>query len=230
MTLDLSRVKALCFDVDGTLRDTDDLYVNRLAAYLKFIRPLLAGRDPKIVARRVIMAVEDPGNLVLDLADRLGIDNLTARLLRTIERPRQPKIFQSPIIPGVAQMLEALRSRYPMAVISARGEIPTLEFLACHALTGFFQVVVTGQTCERAKPHPMPVLWAAEHLGVPPQACLMIGDTTVDIRAGRAAGAQTVGVLCGFGTQGELVKAGAHLLLKSTPDLADYLRQHEPGT
>jgi HAD superfamily hydrolase (TIGR01509 family) len=228
MTLDLPRVRALCFDVDGTLRDTDDLYVDRLAGYLKFIQPFLPGRDPKIVARRAIMAVEDPGNLVLDLADRLGIDNLTARLLQAIERPRQRKFFKAPMIPGVAQMLEALRSRYPMAVISARGARSTLDFLEYHALTGFFDVIVTGQTCERAKPHPMPVLWAAEHLGVPPETCLMIGDTKVDIRAGRAAGAQTVGVLCGFGTEAELIQAGAQLLLKSTPDLADYVLQHDP--
>ncbi len=229
MTLDLSRVKALCFDVDGTLRDTDDLYVDRLGGYLKSIRPLLAGRDPKIVARRMIMAVEDPGNLVLDLADRLGIDDLAARLLKALERPRQRKPIQSPAIPGVMEMLEALHSRYPMAIISARGQLSTLEFLEYHALTGFFQVVVTGQTCERAKPHPMPVMWAAEKMGILPEMCLMIGDTKVDIRAGRAAGAQTVGVLCGFGTAEELVKAGANLLLKSTADLADYLRQHEPG-
>ena len=39
-------------------------------------------------------------------------------------------------------------------------------------------------------------------MGVAPRDCLMIGDTTIDIRTGRAAGAQTVGVLCGFGTEG----------------------------
>ena len=51
--------------------------------------------------------------------------------------------------------------------------------------------------------------------------CLMIGDTTVDIRAGKAAGAQTVGVLCGFGTERELRRAGADLILQSTADLME---------
>ena len=49
-----------------------------------------------------------------------------------------------------------------------------------------------------------------------PAACLMVGDTTVDIRMGRAAGAQTVGVLCGFGDERELSRAGADDILPET--------------
>jgi phosphoglycolate phosphatase-like HAD superfamily hydrolase len=60
-------------------------------------------------------------------------------------------------------------------------------------------------------------------MGVDPGACLMIGDTSFDIRAGRAAGAQTVGVLCGFGQEAELHRQGADLILPTTPHLADIL-------
>ena len=58
---------------------------------------------------------------------------------------------------------------------------------------------------------------------MPPDACLMIGDTTVDIRAGHAAGAQTVGVLCGFGEERELRRRGADLILQSTAQVAQLL-------
>ena len=51
----------------------------------------------------------------------------------------------------------------------------------------------------------------------------MIGDTTVDVRAGHAAGAQTVSVLCGFGEEEELRNKNPHLILPSTADLADTL-------
>jgi len=60
-------------------------------------------------------------------------------------------------------------------------------------------------------------------LGLPPEACLMVVDTTVDIRAARAAASQSVGVLCGFGERGELERAGADLLLESTPELVAVL-------
>ncbi len=60
-------------------------------------------------------------------------------------------------------------------------------------------------------------------MGVQPANCLMIGDTTVDIRAGKAAGAQTVGVLCGFGEEPELRRLGADEILETTSELANLL-------
>ena len=55
----------------------------------------------------------------------------------------------------------------------------------------------------------------------------MIGDTTMDIRCGKSAGAQTVGVLCGFGTERELLQAGANLILRTTSDLLGVLQPSE---
>ncbi len=60
-------------------------------------------------------------------------------------------------------------------------------------------------------------------MDVPATSCLMVGDTVVDIITGKKAGAQTVGVLCGFGEKKELERAGADLILDSTADLMDYL-------
>ena len=51
----------------------------------------------------------------------------------------------------------------------------------------------------------------------------MVGDTTVDMQTARAAGAQAVGVLCGFGTEDELVREGADLVLATTSDLLGVL-------
>ena len=76
---------------------------------------------------------------------------------------------------------------------------------------------------KHTKPFPDPIFWAAEQMGVPAANCLMIGDTTVDIRAGRSAGAQTVGVLCGFGEEFELRQRGADEILETTPKLAGLL-------
>jgi phosphoglycolate phosphatase len=58
----------------------------------------------------------------------------------------------------------------------------------------------------------------------------MVGDTTADIIAGKSAGLQTVGVLCGFGERTELARAGADLILPSTADLADLFLGPDSGT
>ncbi len=217
MPLEIPRIRALCFDVDGTLSDTDDLYVRKLSRPLRLLTPLLPGRDPRRLARWLVMRAETPGNALYALADSIGLDDLLYRWFSRRPPSGGPAHFL--LIPGVRPMLERAARRYPLAVVSARGEYSTRQFLEQYDLDGFFQVVVTAHTCKRTKPSPEPLLWAAQHLGVPPEACLMVGDTTVDIRAGLAAGAQTVGVLCGFGERAELERAGAHAILESTAGL-----------
>jgi HAD superfamily hydrolase (TIGR01509 family) len=224
MPLDLTRIRALCFDVDGTLRDTDDQMVQQLADLLKPVSFLLPGQDTQLSARRIIMYMEGPSNFVKGLIDTLGIDGPLARLGDRFSKPcDQPKTQPPLIVPGVREMLAALSRRFPLAIVSARGQRSTQIFLDCHELSPFFQIVVTGETCEHTKPYPDPILYAAGRMNVPPEECLMIGDTTVDIRAGRAAGSQTVGVLCGFGQEDELERAGADLILPTTAALTDHL-------
>ena len=224
MPLDVSLVRAVCFDVDGTLRDTDDQWVERLTQLLRPMAALSKRRDVRLLARKIVMGLEDPGNLAYHLADRLGIDNLAATASNRLGKRRRRfpgKIH--PMIPGVQEALNKLRQRYPLAIVSARGESETRSFLDTYQLTPLFQIIVAGQTCRHTKPYPDPVLWAAQQLDLPPSACLMVGDTTVDIRAGKAAGAQTVGVLCGFGEEIELRRAGADLILDSTSELPAHL-------
>jgi HAD superfamily hydrolase (TIGR01509 family) len=123
------------------------------------------------------------------------------------------------LIDGVERMLKQLYPIYPLTIVTARGQRSTLDFLDHFGLSHYFRVIVTAQTCRHTKPYPDPLFFVAEQLGVSPADCLMVGDTTVDIRAGKAAGAQTIGVLCGFGEPDELSKLGADMLLPSTADL-----------
>jgi HAD superfamily hydrolase (TIGR01509 family) len=223
--LDLSRIRALCFDVDGTLRDTDNQYVDALARRLRWARFLFPAGDPAPFARKAVMALESPGTFLYSLPDRLGIDLQVAALSEAIERrlpPRAARHFT--LIPGARETLIAVGRRYPLAIVSARDARNTLAFLRQFDLEALFVCVATALTCRHAKPFPDQIVWAAQQMGVSPSACLMIGDTTVDVRAGRAAGAQTVGVLCGFGEEKELRRAGADVILPGTADLPALLQ------
>lgn len=222
--MDWQRVKALCFDVDGTLSDTDDLYVQRTTKVLQWFRFALLGRDPKQVARNLVMRAETPGNTLYKLADHLGIDDWFSKFSARITRDAAPAHNAGfLLIPGVDDLLRALHNRYPMTVVSARGQNSTLAFLRQYDLEKYFAAIATGRTCRYTKPYPDPILWAARQMGIAPENCLMIGDTVVDIQAGQAAGAQTVGVLCGFGELDELQTAGANVILQSTANLSEFL-------
>jgi len=225
MALDCERIRGLCFDVDGTLNDTDDQFVLKLARWLHPFRFLFPKRDPKPFSRHMVMLTETPANFFFGLPDRLGIDDEIAAWRDSIYRKGLGKT-QHPfsMIHGILEMLENLQQKYPMSIVSARGQRTTQIFLNQFDLGKYFCAVATAQTCEHTKPFADPILWAADKMGVAPENCLMIGDTTVDILAGKAAFAQTVGVLCGFGTQRELQKTGADLIINSTSDLVSILR------
>ncbi|MFH2102788.1 MAG: HAD family hydrolase [Chloroflexota bacterium] len=228
MPLDLTRIRALCFDVDGTLSDTDDVLVNRLAGMLRRFHFLFPKRNPSHVARRMVMAGEAPANFLIGIPDRVGLDDEIFALVDWIARHTYSSPRHFWLIPGVKEMLTGLSKRYPMAVVSARDARTTGQFLEQFELHPLFRCVASAQTCRYTKPYPDPILWAAEQMGVPAADCLMIGDTSVDIRAGVAAKAQTLGVLCGFGEQAELRRHGADMVLATTAELAQVLEE-EPG-
>ncbi len=224
MSLDLHRIKALCFDVDGTLSDTDDLYKQKILHFL----PKFLFRDPDHAARRFVMWAEAPGNALLGIADTLGIDDEMTAVINWMSRHRHRSSKKFLLVPGVDTLLAQLQGKYPMSVVSARDEKGTMRFLEQFELVKYFDAIVTGLSAKYTKPYPDPVLLAARKMGVHPEQCLMIGDTTMDMRAGKSAGAQTVGVLCGFGEEEELLRFGADAILESTKDLGGLLELKSP--
>jgi phosphoglycolate phosphatase len=238
MALELDRVRALCFDVDGTIADTDDHLVAQIAAVLD-AAPLVSGRRAERLARQIVMGAETPVHAAYAMLDRLGLDvpvsRLRARLRAAKQRGLDPSNVRNieaadevphDMVAGVQEMLKKLAGRYPMCTISTGGAPRVQRFLEHYGVQQLFQAVIGAQTTRRMKPHPEPLFFAANAMGVKPEECLMIGDTTIDIRTGVSAGAQTVGVLCGFGTEAELRRTGAGLILRTTSDLLPVL---EPG-
>ena len=221
MTVDLEKIEAILFDLDGTLIDTDNAAVERLADNL---RPLFGDRAGNI-ARQFMMKMETPGNWFIRGLDALGLDEPAASLTDWLRRRRgisSASDFQ--LIAGVEETISALKERYALAIVTTRSRYQIAQFLTQFpSLDAAFDVTCGLQDTRRLKPHPEPVLLAAERLGVLPKNCLMVGDTTVDIRAAIEAGAMALGVLCGFGVREELELAGAHLILESTSELLEVL-------
>jgi phosphoglycolate phosphatase len=224
MPFDPARVRAICFDVDGTLSDTDDQLVGRIAEFLDRL-PLLSGKSAKQLARRIVMDAETPVNTVYGLSDRLGIDDELAQVRSYLDRIKttEPAPIEHLVVPGIDEMIQALAAHFPMCAISTGGAERVADFFDHFDIREPFTALVTAQTTERMKPYPDPVLYAAEQMGVRPEECVMIGDTVVDMLAGKAAGAQAIGVLCGFGTEDELRRDGADLIVDVTPDVVDVL-------
>lgn len=217
----VQQLEAILFDMDGTLIDTDDQVVERLAQRL---RPFFRHRAHP-AARWLLMQTETPGNALVTMLDWLRLDEPLMGFTDWLRRRRG--IYAAPefrLIPGVAEMLVQLNGRYRLGIVTTRSRYHIHCFLEQFpTIAPFFEVTLGLQDTRRLKPHPAPLRKAAQTLNLSPGTCLMVGDTTVDILSARRAGVYSVGVLCGFGERYELERAGAHAVLDSTADLAQFL-------
>ncbi|MGI9540337.1 MAG: HAD family hydrolase [Miltoncostaeaceae bacterium] len=100
---------------------------------------------------------------------------------------------------GMPELLEDLRAagRRLGIVTSKSGPVVELAWDVL-PLSHHFEVVVSSETTDRHKPHPEPVHRALAEHGVGPHEAVMVGDSPFDLRAGKAAGADTIGVTWGF--------------------------------
>ena len=227
MGIQIEKIQAVLFDIDGTLSDSDDLMVQKVERLLKPFTYFISTEKRHAAARWLVMTAESPGNFIYNLADRFDLDSLFIRTLNKLSMKKKHRIKQQWIIPGTKALLAQLSGTYLLGVVSARDRASTMAFINHFEIENYFLVIVTSQTCRHTKPFPDPLIFAADKLGIEPHNCLMVGDTTVDMRAAKLAGMQAVGVLCGFGRENELMRAGADVILPTPTDLHQELFSHE---
>jgi phosphoglycolate phosphatase len=118
------------------------------------------------------------------------------------------------LYPGIRPFLDKLQSAgMKMAVVTNKPHRFTLLLLEGLALSGYFPVVIGGDSLPQKKPDPRPVWRAMEELAAAPQSTILIGDHHTDLAAGRAAGIRTCFCAWGIGQDGGL----AHDFRAATP-------------
>ncbi len=106
---------------------------------------------------------------------------------------------RSCLFPGVSECLTYLASaNYRLGCVTNKAERFTLPLLKTMGILEYFEIVISGDALPRQKPHPMPLLHAAEAVGVTPAQSLMVGDSKSDVEAARAAGFQIVCMSYGY--------------------------------
>ena len=99
--------------------------------------------------------------------------------------------------PGVKETLEGLNG-YKKAVISNKREAFSIKVLKALDLLKFFDLVIGSDSTSEKKPSPIPVLHALSTFGLNTNDAVMVGDSNLDIAAGKAAGVKTIGVTYGY--------------------------------
>lgn len=204
-TLDLSTIRAVAFDLDGTLVDS----LPDLAAAANAMR---AAFDlPPLPQERIQSHVGDGiGSLVhralTDSRDGQAAATDWERGYAFFVRHYHEHLDEgTTIYPGVVDALALLRTlQLPLAVVTNKSERLALPLLERLGLRDYFSLVIGGDTLAERKPSAMPLLHTAQVLGVPPAALLMVGDSANDVLTARAAGSPVVAVDYGYADAMEL--------------------------
>jgi phosphoglycolate phosphatase len=213
-------VKAVLFDLDGTLLDTLD----DLAAAVNRALISLGCPAHSVEAYRTFVG-DGAATLIRRALPKDAAPSLHSRALAAfVEDYREHMIVETAPYPGVPELLDALSSLgTPMAVVSNKPDAMT-QTLRDELLGSWSFGFVAGQR-EGApkKPDPEIALQAARALGAEPSQCFFVGDSDVDITTGRRAGMIAVGVSWGFRGAKELEAAGAASVIDHPQELLDLL-------
>jgi phosphoglycolate phosphatase len=213
-------LRAVLFDMDGTLLDTAPDMVGALNALRREadLEPLLYEAVRPTVSHGAARVVKS------------GFPDATAEGAAALQK-RFLEIYRGALsrgtrlFPGMAEVLDSLAARRLKAGIVTNKPAwltdPLLEQLGLRAR---FDCVVSGDTLAERKPHPLPLLHAAQLAGAGPGECIYVGDAERDVQAAHAAGMPALVANYGYLQAGEDTAAwGADGYLERALDLLDWL-------
>lgn len=218
---DLSTLRAFAFDLDGTLADSiPDLTAaaNHMRAQLG-MEPLNADRIRSHVGDGIASLVH---RALTDDHDGQAPEELWETGYRLfIQHYREHLSEQTALYPGVKTGLQLLRTlQLPLAVITNKSERLTIPLLQKLGISDEFSLILGGDSLTEKKPSGLPLIHASERFNIEPHELGMVGDSTNDVLAARAAGAYAIVVSYGYQEPATL---GADLIIDDITHLYDML-------
>jgi len=185
--------RAILFDLDGTLADT----APDLAAALNRLRAD-QGLEPVPLERlRPFASAGARGLVHAGLGVKPGDEDYEALRTAFLEAYRENTCVETRLFPGIPELLAALAARgIPWGIVTNKATRFTDRIVEALGLAP--ACVVCGDTTEHIKPHPAPLLHAAEQLQLPAGACTYLGDDLRDVQAALAAGMRAIAVGWGY--------------------------------
>ena len=213
-------MKALIFDLDGTLVDT--VYAHTLAWQRVF-----AAAGFAVPAYLISSRIGMNGELFVRSALREIGETVTEEQSADL-RKRHGEVYLEILpsrtpLPGAVEILRSLRERdIPHAIATSGKPSSIKESLDALQFEGE-TAVVDASDVTQGKPHPEVFLVAAKKIGIAPEDCLVVGDAVWDVLAARRADMWCAAVLSGGNERAELLQSGAYRVFRDVGELHENL-------
>ncbi len=216
--------KLVMIDVDGTLVDSvpdlaycvDQMMISlgRPARGEERVRHWVGNGVPRLVERALTGELEGfPSQQAFDKAYPIFLDLYA-----------QNSSVRSTLYEGVIEGLDYLKSKgYLLGCVTNKAEQFTLPLLKSLGIIDYFGIVISGDTLEKKKPDPLPLIHSANFFNINPNECLMLGDSVSDVKAARAASFQIICMSYGYNHGNNIADENPDLVIDSMKQLRDYL-------
>lgn len=208
-------MKAVIFDLDGTLLDT----LKDIALSVNHVLQSLGREEIPIDKYRYLVgegALALMKNAMPDADESLHVKALELfEKHYALQFDKNTKMYE-----GISKMLTFFSARgYKMAVLSNKPDSFTKKCVLKYLRNWKFDAVFGVRQGVPKKPHPQGVYDILEILGVKPEKCLYVGDTSIDMITAKSANIPSIGVLWGFRDKEELLAHGAKYIVKTPNEL-----------
>ena len=129
--------------------------------------------------------------------------------------------------PGVVEGLQRLKARgFHLACITNKAEAFTLPLLRDLHLDKYFELILSGDSLPKQKPDPLPLLHACKHFGITPDHGVLVGDSSTDVKAARAADMPVICVTYGYNHGHDIRESHPDAVVHSLTELDAYLQPY----
>ena len=216
--------KLIMIDVDGTLVDSVPDLAFCVDQMMIELGLQLCGEE------RVRNWV---GNGIPKLIERALIDKLDKESISKVYEVAYPiflKLYsdnsaiRSRLYDGVKEGLDYLKSKgYLLGCVTNKAEQFTNPLLKKMGIYNDFRLIISGDTLDKKKPDPFPLLHGANFFNMQPNECLMLGDSVSDVRAARAAGFDIICMSYGYNHGNNIEDENPDLVIDSMDQLKEHL-------
>ncbi len=185
-------IKAVLFDLDGTLLDTHDLILESMQ---HAVREVLREEIPP--ARLMAKVGQPLSTQMWDFTKDQGLHDELLRVYRAYNAVKHDGMVRP--FEGVEDTLSALRAEgLPLGVVTSKRHEAAMQGLQLFGLDAYLDCMIGSDDWPEHKPDPGPVVRGAELLGLEAETCMYVGDSPYDIQAGNGAGCTTAAALWGM--------------------------------